>query len=150
MTFGNMNMKRYTTILLCSILAAALLTSCQTFQIEDSTAKEAFGDLGGTLVVIDCSSGQSTIYQPDVAKIPLPPCSTFKIVNAVIGLETGILSSPEEPFYRWDGVERSIPAWNHDLTCRAGEINAAHRLRRSAVLEGIACGAKEAHVHQED
>ena len=111
-----MNMKRYTTILLCSILAAALLTSCQTFQIEDSTAKEAFGGLGGTLVVIDCSSGLTTIYQPDVAKIPLPPCSTFKIVNALIGLETGILSSPEEPFYRWDGVERSIPAWNHDLT----------------------------------
>ena len=116
LTFGNMNMKRYTTILLCSILAAALLTSCQTFQIEDSTAKEAFGGLGGTLVVIDCSSGLTTIYQPDVAKIPLPPCSTFKIVNALIGLETGILSSPEEPFYRWDGVERSIPAWNHDLT----------------------------------
>jgi beta-lactamase class D len=114
--FGKTNMKRNTTILLCGILGAALLTSCRTFQMQDSAAKEAFGDFGGTLVVIECASGRTTTYRPDVANIPLPPCSTFKIVNALIGLETGIVSSPDDPFYRWDGVERSFTAWNRDLT----------------------------------
>jgi beta-lactamase class D len=109
-------MKRNATMLLCGILGTALLTSCQTFKIQDSTAKEAFGDLGGTIVVIECASGRTTTYRPDVAKIPLPPCSTFKIVNALIGLETGIISSAGKQFYRWDGVERSFTAWNRDLT----------------------------------
>ncbi|MFZ4526069.1 MAG: penicillin-binding transpeptidase domain-containing protein [Chlorobium sp.] len=111
-------MKRNTTMLFCCILGAMLLISCRTFQISESTAKEAFGDLAGALVVIECSSGRTTTCHPDVAKIPLPPCSTFKIVNALVGLETGILTSPDEQFYRWDGVERSIPVWNRDLNLR--------------------------------
>jgi len=81
-------------------------------------AKKAFGELEGALVVIECSSGHASTYRPDVAKLPLPPCSTFKIVNALIGLETGVISSPDEPFYRWDGVERSVATWNRDLTFR--------------------------------
>lgn len=109
-------MKRQPTILLCGILGITLLTSCSTFQIQDPTAKESFGELKGALVVIDCLSGRTTTYRPDAATIPLPPCSTFKIVNALIGLESGIISSPDAQFYKWDGVERSIPAWNHDLT----------------------------------
>ncbi len=113
-----MKMKRNTTMLFCGILGAMLLMSCRTFQISESTAKEAFGDRAGALVVIECLSGRTTTYQPDVAQIPLPPCSTFKIVNALVGLETGILTSPDEQFYRWDGVERSIPAWNRDLSLR--------------------------------
>ena len=111
-------MKRNTKMLFCGILGVALLTSCRTSLIKTSTAKQAFGDLEGTLVVIDCSSGRTTTYRPNVAKIPLPPCSTFKIVNALIGLETGIISSPDEHFYRWDGVERSLTAWNRDLTLK--------------------------------
>jgi beta-lactamase class D len=109
-------MKRQPTIFLCGILGITLLTSCRTVQIHDSTAKEAFGELKGTLVVIDCSSGRTMTYRPDIATTPLPPCSTFKIVNALIGLESGIISSPDAQFYKWDGIERSIPAWNHDLT----------------------------------
>ncbi len=103
--FGKTKMKRNTTILLCGILGAALLTSCQMFQMmQDSAAKEAFGDLQGSLVVIECSSGRTTTYRPDVANIPLPPCSTFKIMNALIGLETGLISFPDKKFYLWDGV----------------------------------------------
>ena len=109
-------MKRQLAIFLYGILGIALLTSCRTVRIHDSTAKEAFGELKGTLVVIDCSSARTTTYRPDVATIPLPPCSTFKIVNALIGLESGIISSPDAQFYKWDGVERSVLAWNRDLT----------------------------------
>jgi beta-lactamase class D len=36
----------------------------------------------------------------------------------LLGLEEGILSSPEEPFYQWDGIRRDIAAWNKDLNLR--------------------------------
>ena len=81
-------------------------------------ASRAFDDLGGALVVIECSSGDITTFRPGVAATRLPPCSTFKIVNALIGLEAGIISSPDKQFYKWDGIERSIPAWNRDLSLR--------------------------------
>ena len=109
-------MRQEAGALLCVVLAATLLTSCRTSRISESMAKDTFGDLSGALVVIECSSGRTTTYRPDVAQIPLPPCSTFKIVNALIGLEEDIISSPDAQFYKWDGVERSSPAWNHDLT----------------------------------
>jgi beta-lactamase class D len=82
------------------------------------TAKEAFGALDGALVLIDCVSGQMRTYNPGAAGLRLPPCSTFKIVNTLIGLEEGLISSPDQPFYQWDGVERSIPSWNQDLSLR--------------------------------
>ena len=109
-------MRQTTRALLCGVLSATLLTSCSTSRIWESTAKEAFGGLRGALVVIECSSGHTMTYCPDVAATPVPPCSTFKIVNALIGLESGIISSTDAQFYKWDGIERAIPAWNHDLT----------------------------------
>jgi len=46
----------------------------------------------------------------------LPPCSTFKIWNTMVALQLGLVSTLEEPFYKWDGQKRSIAAWNQDLT----------------------------------
>ena len=104
--------------ILCAMLLATVATSCRTPQHSLSTAKEAFGVLDGALVLIDCASGQMRTYNPGAAGLRLPPCSTFKIVNALIGLEEGLISSPDQPFYQWDGVERSIPSWNQNLSLR--------------------------------
>ena len=104
--------------LFCAILLATIATSCHTPQYALLTAKDAFGDLDGAFVLIDGASSQAKTYNPDVANMRLPPCSTFKIVNALIGLEEGFVTSPDQSFYQWDGVERSIPAWNRDLSLR--------------------------------
>ena len=45
----------------------------------------------------------------------LLPCSTFKILNALIGLQTGVLTD-ENTKYRWDGEDRGREAWNRDQT----------------------------------
>ena len=47
----------------------------------------------------------------------LIPASTFKIPNSIIGLETGVIPGPEF-MIPWDGVKRSISAWNQDHTLR--------------------------------
>ena len=115
--FDKEDMKKNSTVpILCALLVAA--TSCRTPPRSLSTAKEAFGGLDGSLVLIDCATGHVQTYNPGAAGVGLPPCSTFKIVNALIGLEERLITSPDQPFYKWDGVERSILAWNQDLSLR--------------------------------
>jgi len=43
------------------------------------------------------------------------PASTFKIVNSLIGLQTGVISS-DSMIIKWDGVKRSVEEWNRDLS----------------------------------
>jgi beta-lactamase class D len=47
------------------------------------------------------------------------PASTFKIPNSVIALETGVVSDPDKDIFKWDGVVRSVEAWNRDHTMRS-------------------------------
>jgi len=47
------------------------------------------------------------------------PASTFKIANSLIALETGVVEDPDKDVFKWDGVERSIAAWNKDHTLRS-------------------------------
>ena len=47
------------------------------------------------------------------------PASTFKIPNSVIALETGVVADPDKDIFKWDGVTRSIEAWNKDHTLRS-------------------------------
>jgi beta-lactamase class D len=47
------------------------------------------------------------------------PASTFKIPNSIIALETGVVEDPDKDIVKWDGVTRSIEAWNKDHTLRS-------------------------------
>jgi beta-lactamase class D len=47
------------------------------------------------------------------------PASTFKIPNSLIALETGVVEDPDKDVFKWDGVKRSIEAWNRDHTMRS-------------------------------
>jgi Beta-lactamase class D len=76
-----------------------------------------FAGRKGTLVVITDNS-EPWIYQPEMADRKFAPCSTFKIWNTLIGLENDLISSPEEPFYQWDGEKRFVPEWNQNLTLK--------------------------------
>jgi beta-lactamase class D len=50
---------------------------------------------------------------------PKLPASTFKIPNSIIALETGVVTDPDKDVFKWDGVVRSIEAWNKDHTLRS-------------------------------
>jgi beta-lactamase class D len=47
------------------------------------------------------------------------PASTYKIPNSLIALETGVVEDPDKDVFKWDGVKRSIEAWNRDHTMRS-------------------------------
>lgn len=75
-----------------------------------------FTVFSGAMVIYDEADQCAYEYNPEQCAARFSPCSTFKIPNSVIGLETGVLSGPEYLF-RWDGKTiRKMDAWNRDLT----------------------------------
>lgn len=111
-------MKMRYLLAIALILAGTPFTYGQTFPIHESLVNSAFAGRRGAFVIIDCLSGASSDFRPEASSEKLAPCSTFKIWNALIGLESGILSTAEEAFYQWDGVIRPIPDWNRNLTLK--------------------------------
>ncbi|HNX82330.1 MAG TPA: penicillin-binding transpeptidase domain-containing protein [Candidatus Omnitrophota bacterium] len=68
--------------------------------------------------MVNRSSGEVINVDPALSAVRLSPCSTFKIYNTLIGLELGLLSGADTLWYKWDGVNRAMDAWNRDLTLR--------------------------------
>ncbi|WP_173081401.1 class D beta-lactamase [Fundidesulfovibrio magnetotacticus] len=71
----------------------------------------------GVLVLENADGSVRKVFDPARAARGFLPASTFKIPNALISLETGVVSGPDAVL-RWDGVKRSAEAWNRDLTLR--------------------------------
>lgn len=85
---------------------------------KQETLKEAFGHHHGCFILTRCKDGKTIEFNHAGCDEKLPPCSTFKIWNSLIGLETKLIDSPDAPFYKWDGEKRFMPEWNKDLTLR--------------------------------
>jgi beta-lactamase class D len=84
----------------------------------DSSLGKYFKDnkAEGCFALFDNGTGEFTIYNLDRYRdSAYAPASTFKIVNSLIGLQTGVIRD-ENMVIKWDGVVRSNPAWNKDLT----------------------------------
>ncbi len=107
-------MKSLHLFITTAIIASTAFGCCHAPVVSDGSVKDAFAGHEGAFVIIDCASGDESDFGASSEK--LPPCSTFKIWNSLAGLETGIIYSPDEAFYKWDGVKRSIADWNRDLT----------------------------------
>ncbi|TCM59893.1 beta-lactamase class D OXA-228 [Acinetobacter calcoaceticus] len=52
------------------------------------------------------------------AEQPFIPASTFKILNALIGLQYQRATATE--LFKWDGRKRAFPAWEKDMTLAEG------------------------------
>lgn len=94
------------------------LAACSRADSFTLRLKKALQGRSGVLVFLDTASGQTWVSDTGVAAQPMPPCSTFKIWNTLIGAENGILSDPDTPFYTWDGVSRAYPGWNQNLSLK--------------------------------
>lgn len=76
-----------------------------------------FGKFDGSAVVLDLNSSKRTVFGAR-ADERLSPCSTFKILNSLIALDTGVLKDENETI-SWDGVVREYPAWNQNHSMRS-------------------------------
>jgi beta-lactamase class D len=100
------------------MLVVVFTVSARGSLMPQRVVEQAFAGRDGSLVLIECKSGETAVFRPEVAAVRIAPCSTFKIWNALCGLELGIVDRPEQPFYVWDGMERSVAAWNRNLTLK--------------------------------
>ena len=97
---------------LCFFLISSVVASAQAID------KSFFEGYDTALVIYNRSLGTLTNVNLSLSARRLPPCSTFKIYNTLIGLELGLVQGSDEPWYKWDGVQRDIQGWNRDLTLR--------------------------------
>lgn len=100
---------------ICCLLIPAIAVADP---MQNAVIKDFMKEKSGVFIIIDCASGEITDIDPDASGKRLPPCSTFKIWNSLIAIEEGMLTGAGEPFYQWDGTERSIATWNKDLNLR--------------------------------
>jgi beta-lactamase class D len=101
------------------IIIAVFFAACSPNNVKvDNDLKKFFDEnhVQGTFGIFNNGSGDFTIYNlsryKDSAYLP---ASTFKIVNALVGLETGKISD-EKMVIKWDGIARPVADWNRDLT----------------------------------
>lgn len=114
-----MNKKTPMVAIATAMAAVLALCHCSTGQTcfpDSKTVRRIFGTRTGTLVMIDCATRQEFAYDKPLSEQRLPPCSTFKIWNSLLGLKLGLIQRAEQPFYAWDGVKRAYPGWNRDLS----------------------------------
>ena len=82
---------------------------------------DAFTDAGtaGTFALFDPSDGgRIVVTDRERAEATFLPASTFKIPNALIALETGVVADADGTMFPWDKAVRDFDAWNQDHTLR--------------------------------
>lgn len=101
------------------VLCTFFLQSCTPNNVTEKPELQTYFDsnhVTGTFGLFDNALGQFTIYNiPRYRDSSYLPASTFKIVNSLIGLHTGVITD-EKMVIKWDGITRQIADWNKDLT----------------------------------
>ncbi len=101
------------------LLFAVLFHACTPNNVKvDNSLKKYFDEnnVEGCFALMDNGTGRFTVY--NLARYrdsSYLPASTFKIVNSLIGLQTGKISS-DSMVIKWDGIKRFSDDWNKDLT----------------------------------
>ncbi|HLO50080.1 MAG TPA: class D beta-lactamase [Kamptonema sp.] len=78
-----------------------------------------FRELGveGSILIYDSKNDRIFQHNPQRNATAFLPASTFKILNSLISLETGVIPN-EIAVLTWDGIQRDIPEWNRDLNMK--------------------------------
>ena len=136
-------MKGFLTAIVCIGFLGCSPNNVKT----DESLEKFFTDnnVTGCFALLDNGTGEFTIYNlnryRDSAYLP---ASTFKIVNSLIGLQTGKITN-DSMIINWDGIDRgraecnkdmsmyeafrvSCPAWYQELARRIGKDTMQHWL----------------------
>ena len=93
------------------------LSACSVNKAKlDNDLKQYFDakNVDGAFTMLNNADGQITVYNMALDTTRFTPASTFKILNSLIGLETGVITS-DTMVIPWDKVERENANWNKDL-----------------------------------
>lgn len=139
----------------CLLMILAL--SCSTNNVKkDNSLKKYFDEnkVDGCFALLTNSTGKFTVYNLSRYRdSSYLPASTFKIINSLIGLQTGKVSN-DSMVIKWDGIKRR-DEWDKDLTMyEAFRVSAvpyyqevARRIGKDTMqlwLDSLGYGKKEA------
>lgn len=97
-----------------------LVSSCSVNKAKiDNSLKKYFDarNIDGCFTMLNNTDGQITVYNMALDTMRTLPASTFKIVNSLIGLQTGRITD-ENMIVKWDGVKRPNAEWNRDMSMK--------------------------------
>lgn len=77
-----------------------------------------FGEYQGSFVLYDSKNDTWSVHDKEHATFRVAPNSTYKIYDALFGLEEGIIT-PKDSFIAWDGNNYPFEAWNADQTLKS-------------------------------
>src|SRR5215210_6109267 len=95
------------------LLTVIFFTSCsENVEIDNSLGKYFDENkVEGCFALMNNGTGKFTVYNLSRYRdSSYLPASTFKIVNSLIGLQTGKITN-DSMVIKWDGVQRDVPEW---------------------------------------
>lgn len=126
------NLKGMTAFILTTILIIGLAPFISTYASDEShyqwkSSSENisnvdystyFGEYEGSFVLYDLENDAWCIYDMERATLRVAPNSTYKIYDALFGLEEGVIT-PEDSFIPWNGENYPFEAWNANQTLQS-------------------------------
>ena len=76
----------------------------------------------GAFVLYDLNGNRYIRYNPERCAERFIPASTFKVLNSLIGLESGVIPD-ETHVIKWDGTRYDVSSWNQDHTMQTAIQN---------------------------
>ena len=112
-----------------------------------------FDGLDGSFVMYDSGADSWTVYNRENALTRVSPDSTYKIYDALFGLESGIIT-PEDSKISWNGDSYPFEEWNRDQNLQTALTNSVnwyfqsmdHQMGRSQIahyIQGIGYGNQQ-------
>ncbi|MGG3452236.1 class D beta-lactamase [Domibacillus aminovorans] len=89
------------------------VTKAQQEQTNELKIEKLFNGKEGTMVLKNLKKDKVYMYNKERSSKRFTPESTFKVPNALIGLQTSAVWDEYE-VKRWDGVVREFESWNRD------------------------------------
>jgi beta-lactamase class D len=131
---------------------SATITTSPNSEIRPELEKY-FQGYPGAFVLYDLNRDHYIRYNPERCAERFLPASTFKIMNSLIGLETGII--PDEDFViKWNGKMYDVSSWNQDQSLKTAFKNSVvwyfQELARRVGTENIQYYVDAAHYGNQD
>ena len=125
-------LKGMTAFILTTVLIMGLTPFISTYAADESRYQwksssenisyvdfsKYFGKYEGSFVLYDLGNDAWSIHDIEHATLRVAPDSTYKIYDALFGLEEGVIT-PQDSFIAWTGENYPFEAWNADQTLQS-------------------------------
>ena len=115
-------MKRVIPIVLVFAFLAGVPLAAGAREYEERDLSGFFRGYHGAFIMLDAGRDKYVLYNKEQSEKRLSPCSTFKVLNSLIGLETGVIKDRDFPI-KWNGKKYPFEAWNRDHSLQSAISN---------------------------